>query len=185
MKFDKKHKLFKAASKEGGRYAMSAIQVLKDGIARVTNCKMAARVPVDITGDNIPDNGVLVPTEFVKKVISCTKKDEVDIFLGIEARTRKLSINMHTAFIEGEFPKVDRVVERPKFAIRFGINTKMLADLADALGSDVLRISVPVEMDKDTGPQLTDNVTKPIYVEAPCRSDKKPDGAIMPVTIET
>lgn len=183
-------RVFEAASREPGRYAMMAVRLrLLDGkpVLEAMNGRILSRVEVEQEeGEELawlPPEGVLLSSEDMRDAWPSAKngkkglflrRDEGDWFLDCAGSRTRLST------IDGEFPRVDAVVamtDDPAGSV--GLAIDYLNMLAKAAGASGLRLLLPkYEKGQVRGPigiVFTDEAGSRIRGVL---------GAIMPITVD-
>lgn len=132
MKINKSFKIEGITSSEDNREVLKSIYVYKendDCFAVATNGKALAIVPVEIE-DNELNNGNSVTAsdlKFQRSNPAIKKQDYVFSFLKP---------------LDGQFPDIKNVFPKTDPSVNFNVNVKLLKTLCDAMGSEIVSISV-------------------------------------------
>jgi hypothetical protein len=148
MRVDKDFKLDKATldkateDQRSARDSMKSVLVDKEyGVAVATNGRIMAKVPVGLDDD---EPGGLIPANVWKEIvkssttIACIDDGEVKLV----NKTGVVSYGLDT---ESQFPNWRPVIEKDsagKAKARFGLNAKLLYQLAQALGTEELEVEL-------------------------------------------
>lgn len=166
MRFPKQCKIHKAA----GRYAMNGLKLErlrggKGALLIATDGRMLAVLPVE---DADADSPGILPAEVVKEACKGKRSEPANVVSNgssagaFEARP-----------IEGEFPRWRQVLPEGEPEHELVFNPGQLATLAEALGTELVRLSVYG--------QCKPALVRPVGSGAEC---KEALGVIMPWTID-
>jgi hypothetical protein len=183
MKTQHKYKLHLATSAETGRVECFKYIFIEGNSAIATEGHYLAKVPIK-REDNEPQADLLISSDVWKTAVTSAKKHEdPEITITnnhVSATDRKGSTVMGPIANDLVYPEYRRVIpdfDNAKETVTFGINAKHLKNLADALDSELLTLTVIIDRSAET-----ELVTKPIKVEPNKYDDtgNEATGIIMP-----
>lgn len=172
MNIDQSTKLHKIAGSEG-RFAMDAIHVNADkGCLEATNGKAFACVPFE--GNGMPHGSLIPKTIFAEMLKGKANETRTLEIADGRVKATRGAATMEQALQDGTFPNCVAVLwDERDDDVCVTLDTKMLADLAAALGSQSLKLRVQLPTAPDR------QVRSPIRVSATGYSEAY--GAIMPI----
>lgn len=183
LNFDQR--IFEAAAKDAGRYAMHGILFRTEGdvtTATATNGKILTRIEVTLQdGEVLPEDGVLLSSSDIKAGWGRGKGDRI---LRVLEGGWKLGVGNQISTIdvlEGEFPQVEAVIPDSSSGRRITFDAKLLLELAKSAGTEVVTLEVPEF--QDSGKQKG-QVTGAIRVQLRDSGSDNDLGVIMPVVVE-
>lgn len=124
-------RIWEAASKDESRPVLTGVWFdAEKATLTATNSYIAARVPCEV--DEGDESG-LIPAEAVR--IAASGK----VCRGLRVADGKATLQLPDGeriwtLLPGVFPSMDKIFEQAKPAVRFGLNARLLHDLARALG---------------------------------------------------
>lgn len=181
MKFDKKHKVFAAASREDSRYNIGSILFERDddGARLVaTNGRILAVVPVEDADGDVPG---MISQDAIREAVKARTNAQPDaqVLLPDEKVAKVMmkhgGLAEHSRPDETSFPEWKAVLPKAKNPVSITLSARYLRDLADALGvaGDGITLTFDLQNGKIDG-------GLPVRVDASSPGNHS-YGAIMPI----
>ena len=174
MKLWRKAKPEAVASKDVSRPLLTNLYLSvtdpgKTGVLKATDSYCAVRIPVEL--DEKDTAGYVDPSSLTL-ARKGSKREQVDVLFDEDV----VHIPEHGMILDrpkeqGTFPDIDQLFESlPAVEVEFGVNVNLLRKMADAFGTEELRIRV--------GSPL-----RPLHVLPISQLTGGPDGIVMPIRL--
>ena len=190
MKFDKRHKIDRAAARDDTRYMINAAMFERDeNGARLitTNGRILAVVPVTDADGDAPG---LVSTDTIKAACRNRTNASPDATIMLPDEKRALALT-RAGTVEGprperaNFPDYKAVVPKPDDGLEITLGAEQLLSLIDALGvrgADMDGITLKVTATRDEGGVITGIDDSLSILVEPIAGGNDAFGVIMPIS---